>query len=42
MKTLIFGGKVVNEGVVRAASIVVDNDLITDIIEGTERSEERR
>ena len=36
MKTLIFGGKVVNEGVVRAASVVVDNDLITDIIEGTE------
>ena len=36
MKTLIFGGKVVNEGVVRTASVVVDNDLITDIIEGTE------
>lgn len=36
MKTLIFGGKVVNEGVVRTASVVGDNDLITDIIEGTE------
>lgn len=36
MKTLIFGGKVVNDGVVRTASVVVDNDLITDIIEGTE------
>lgn len=36
MKTLIFGGEVVNEGVVRTASVVVDNDLITDIIEGTE------
>lgn len=36
MKTLIFGGKVVNEGVVRTVSVVVDNDLITDIIEGTE------
>ena len=34
MKTLIFGGKVVNEGKVLTASVVVDNDTITDIIEG--------
>ena len=32
MKTLIFGGKVVNEGKVLTASVVVDNDTITDII----------
>lgn len=36
MKTLIFGGKVVNEGKVITASVVVDNDTITDIIEGTD------
>ena len=36
MKTLIFGGKVVNEGKVLTASVVVDNDTITDIIEGTD------
>ena len=36
MKTLIFGGLVVNEGVKKNASIVVDNDVITDIIEGTD------
>lgn len=36
MKTLIFGGKIVNEGVTRVASLIVDNDTITDIIEGNE------
>ena len=36
MKTLIFGGKVVNEGKVITASVVVDNDTITGIIEGTD------
>lgn len=36
MKTLIFGGKVVNESKVLTASVVVDNDTITDIIEGTD------
>ena len=36
MKTLIFGGKVVNEGKVLTASVVVDNDTITDIIECTD------
>ena len=36
MKTLIFGGKVVNEGTTLTASVVVDNDTITDIIEGTD------
>lgn len=36
MKTLVFGGKLVNEGATRVASIVVDGDTITDIIEGTE------
>ena len=36
MKTLIFGGKVVNEGKVLTASVVVDNDTITNIIEGTD------
>ena len=36
MKTLVFGGKLVNEGTTRVASIVVDDDTITDIIEGTE------
>lgn len=36
MKTLIFGGLAVNEGVKKNASIVVDNDVITDIIEGTD------
>lgn len=36
MKTLIFGGKVVNEGVTRVATIIVDDDTITDIIEGTD------
>lgn len=36
MKTLIFGGKVVNECKVLTASVVVDNDTITDIIEGTD------
>ncbi len=34
MKTLIFGGKVVNEGTTRPASIVIDNDRIADITEG--------
>ncbi len=34
MKTLIFGGKVVNEGTTKVASIVIDNDIITDIAEG--------
>lgn len=36
MKTLVFGGKLVNEGATRVASVVVDGDTITDIIEGTE------
>lgn len=36
MKTLLFGGKLVNEGTTRVASIVVDDDTITNIIEGTE------
>lgn len=36
MKTLVFGGKLVNEGATRVASLVVDGDTITDIIEGTE------
>lgn len=36
MKTLVFGGKVVNEGATRDASIIIDNDTITDIIEGTD------
>ncbi len=36
MKTLIFGGKVVNEGATLTASVVVDNDTITNIIEGTD------
>lgn len=36
MKTLIFGGKIVNEGATRVASLIVDNDTITDIIEGNE------
>ena len=36
MKTLVFGGKLVNEGATRVASVVVDSDTITDIIEGTE------
>ena len=27
MKTLIFGGTVVNEGVARKASVIVDNDV---------------
>ena len=36
MKTLIFGGTVVNEGTARTASVVADNDLITDIIYGAD------
>ena len=36
MKTLIFGGTVVNEGVARKASVIVDNDVITEIVEGTD------
>ena len=36
MKTLIFGGKVVNEGTVRVASVIIDDDTITDIIEGND------
>lgn len=36
MKTLIYGGKVVEEGCSRLASVVVDDDIITDIIDGTE------
>lgn len=36
MKTLIFGGRVVNEGTTRAASVVIDNDTITEITECTE------
>lgn len=36
MKTLIFGGTVVSEGKTRVASVTVDNDTITDIIEGNE------
>lgn len=36
MKTLIFGGTVVNEGKRLRASIVVDDDIIADIIEGIE------
>lgn len=36
MKTLVFGGKLVNEGATRVASVVVDGDTITDIIESTE------
>lgn len=34
MKTLIFGGKIVNEGATRVASIVIDNDMIADVVEG--------
>lgn len=34
MKTLIFGGKIVNEGTTQVASVVVDDDTITDIISG--------
>ena len=34
MKTLIFGGKIVNEGATRVASIVIDNDTIADVVEG--------
>ena len=36
MKTLIFGGRVVNEGVAKVASIVIDGDTITDIIDGND------
>ena len=36
MKTLIYGGKVVEEGCSRLASVVVDDDIIKDIIDGTE------
>lgn len=36
MKTLIFGGKVVNEGTVRVASVIINDDTITDIIEGND------
>lgn len=36
MKTLIFGGKVVSDGVTRVASVVVDGDTISEIIEGAD------
>lgn len=36
MKTLIFGGKVVNEGCTKVASIVIDDDTIEDIFEGND------
>ncbi len=36
MKTLIFGGKVVNEGATRVASIVIEDDIITNIIDGND------
>lgn len=36
MKTLIFGGTIVNEGRQFAGSLILDNDRIADIIESTE------
>lgn len=36
MKTLIFGGKVVNEGYTKVASVVIDGDTIEDIFEGND------
>lgn len=36
MKTLIFGGTIVNEGVARKASVVVDNDTITEITDSVD------
>ena len=34
MKTLIFGGTVVNEGTARKAAVAIDGDTITDIVSG--------
>ena len=36
MKTLIFGGTAVSDGTMRPASVVIADDTITDIIEGTD------
>lgn len=36
MKTLIFGGNVVNEGITCPKSIIIDDDTISDIIESPE------
>ena len=35
MKTIIKGGRIVNEGRVYEGIIIVDNEKISDIIEGT-------
>lgn len=37
MRTLIFGGTVVSDGASRKASVVVEDDIIADIIEGSEQ-----
>ena len=37
MRTLIFGGTVVSDGASRKASVVVEDDIIADIIEGCEQ-----
>lgn len=34
MKTLIYGGTVVTDGAARKAAVVIDNDTITDIVDG--------
>ncbi len=36
MKTLVFGGNIVNEGDIRKASVIIDNGVITEIKEGTD------
>ena len=36
MKTLIYGGRIVNDGRVYDASLVIENDVIAEINEGTE------